>query len=602
MLPALTVGPETLSFPVVLGILPYFVFMGDFALDLERLRHSTAHVMAAALCRLYDDVQLDIGPATDNGFYYDVDLPKRLSPEDFPAIEAEMAKIVAEKNPFERIEVSREEAAEMLEGLGQKFKLERLSDIPEGEPITLYRCGEFLDLCRGPHVESTGDIRGYKLTSVAGSYFRGNETNPMLQRIYGVGAESPKQVKVILKQIEEALKRDHRKIGKEMDLFSIQEDVGPGLVHWHPRGARIRSIIEDFWRKAHYRSGYELLYSPHIGRAELWETSGHIDFYKENMYSPMDVDGHDYYVRPMNCPFHIQVYKSHKRSYRDLPLRWAELGTVYRYEKSGVLHGLLRVRGFTQDDAHIFCTPEKIQDEVTATVTFALNMLKTFGFDNVTAYLSTRPEKAVGEQTRWEQATASLKRALEAESIKYEVDAGGGAFYGPKIDLKIKDAIGREWQMGTIQFDFNLPERFDLKYTGEDGADHRPYMVHRALLGSIERFFGVLVEHYGGKFPMWLAPEQIKLLPITDDQLEYAEQVSEALRQNDLRVAVDRRSERIGAKIRLARNERVPYMMILGANEQESQTVALRGRDGEQVVMALDEAIAHLCKEAQKQG
>jgi len=571
-------------------------------LDLERLRHSTAHVMAAAICRLYDDVLLDIGPATDSGFYYDVDLPKRIAPEDFADIEAEMAKIVAEKSPFERVEVSREEAVKMLTELGQTFKLERLHDIPEGEAITFYRCGDFIDLCRGPHVDNTGDIRGFKLTSVAGSYFHGKETNPMLQRIYGIAAQSPKQIKVQLKQLEEAKKRDHRKIGKELDLFSIQEDVGPGLVHWHPRGARIRSIIEDFWKREHFRAGYELLYSPHIGRAELWQTSGHIDFYKENMYSPMDVDDHDYFVKPMNCPFHIQVYKSQKRSYRDLPLRWAELGTVYRYEKSGVLHGLLRVRGFTQDDAHIFCTPEKIQEEVKTTVTFALNMLKAFGFEDISAYLSTRPEKAVGEQTRWEQATASLKRALEAESIDYEVDVGGGAFYGPKIDLKIKDAIGREWQMGTIQFDFNLPERFDMKYTGEDGKDHRPYMVHRALLGSIERFFGVLVEHYGGKFPLWLAPEQVKVLPITDDQLEYADQVAETLRAADFRVAVDRRSERIGAKIRVARNERVPYMIILGGNEQESQTVALRGRDGEQEVMSLETAMEQLQAEVENQA
>jgi threonyl-tRNA synthetase len=571
-------------------------------LDLERLRHSTAHVMAAAICRLYKDVQLDIGPATDNGFYYDVDLPKRLAPEDFPAIEDEMANIVAEKFPFEQIEVSREKATEMLKEQGQAYKLERLADIPDGESITFFRCGDFIDLCRGPHVENTGQLKGFKLTSVAGSYFRGKETNPMLQRIYGIAAESPKQVKVILKQLEEAQKRDHRKLGKELDLFSIEEDVGPGLVHWHPRGARIRSIIEDFWRREHYRAGYELLYSPHIGRSELWETSGHLDFYKENMYAPMDVDGHDYFVKPMNCPFHIQIYKGQKRSYRDLPLRWAELGTVYRYEKSGVLHGLLRVRGFTQDDAHIFCTPEKIQEEVKLAVTFALNMLRAFGFDNVTAYLSTRPDKAVGEQSRWEQATASLKKALEAESIDYEVDSGGGAFYGPKIDLKIKDAIGREWQMGTIQFDFNLPERFDMNYTGEDGRDQRPYMVHRALLGSIERFFGVLVEHYGGKFPLWLAPEQIKVLPITDDQLEYADQVAEALRVQDFRVAVDRRSERIGAKIRMARNERVPYMIVVGAKEQEDQTVAMRGRDGEQIVMGLEEAITRLRTEVEQQG
>jgi len=569
--------------------------MGETTLDLELLRHSTAHLMAAAICRLYDDVLLDIGPATEGGFYYDMDLPKRIAPEDFDAIEAEMKKIVAEKLPFERFEVSREEAVTLLQG--QKFKLERLNDIPEGEAISFYRCGDFIDLCRGPHVESTADIRGFKLTSVAGSYFRGKETNPMLQRIYGIAAESPKQVKVLLKRLEEAKKRDHRKIGKEMDLFSIQEDVGPGLVHWHPRGARIRSIIEDYWKKEHFRSGYELLYSPHVGRAELWETSGHLGFYKENMYSPMDVDGHDYFVKPMNCPFHIQVYKSHKRSYRELPIRWAELGTVYRYEKSGVLHGLLRVRGFTQDDAHIFCTPEKIESEIKETVKFALNMLKTFGFEKVTAYLSTRPEKAVGEEERWDQATESLKAALESESIAYEVDIGGGAFYGPKIDLKIKDAIGREWQMGTIQFDFNLPERFDMRYTGEDGQEHRPYMVHRALLGSIERFFGVLIEHYGGKFPLWLAPEQIKILPISDDQLEYAEQVAATLRENDFRVSVDSRSERVGAKIRLARNERVPYMMILGGDEVQNSTVSLRGRDGEQNVMALNDVIEKLKRE-----
>ena len=568
-------------------------------MDLQVLRHSAAHVMAAAVCRLYDDVLLDIGPATDGGFYYDMDLPHRLTPDDFPAIEAEMKKIIAEKLPFERFELSRTEAEKLLSESGQKFKLERLRDIPEDESISFYRCGEFVDLCRGPHVDNSGEIRGFKLISVAGSYFRGKETNPMLQRIYGIAAESPKQVKVLLKQLEEAKKRDHRKIGKELDLFSIQDDVGPGLVHWHPRGARIRSLIEDFWKREHFRSGYELIYSPHIGRAGLWQTSGHIDFYKENMYSPMEVDGGDYFVKPMNCPFHIEIYKSHKRSYRELPLRWAELGTVYRYEKSGVLHGLLRVRGFTQDDAHIFCTPEKIEDEVRRTVAFALGMLNTFGFENITAYLSTRPDKAVGEESRWDQATESLRKALEAESIDYEVDAGGGAFYGPKIDLKIKDAIGREWQMGTIQFDFNLPERFDMRYTGEDGTEHRPYMIHRALLGSIERFFGVLIEHYGGKFPLWLAPEQIKVLPISDEQLDYAESIAESLRSKDIRVAVDSRPDRIGAKIRLARNERVPYMAIVGKEEVENGTVSLRGRDGSQVVMAPDELIAKLLKEVE---
>lgn len=564
-------------------------------LDIEKLRHSAAHIMASAVCRLFDDVKLDIGPATDNGFYYDFDLPARLSPEDFEAIEAEMKKIVAEDHPFERFECSRDEARAMIEKAGQPYKLERLGDIPEGETISFYRCGDFCDLCRGPHIDRTGQLKGFKLTSVAGSYFRGQETNPMLQRLYGIAAESPKQIKVILKQIEEAEKRDHRKLGRELDLFSIQEDVGPGLVHWHPKGARIRSIIEDFWRREHYRAGYDLLYSPHIGRAQLWSQSGHVDFYKENMYSPMDVDGNDYFVKPMNCPFHIQIYRDSKRSYRDLPLRWAELGTVYRYEKSGVLHGLLRVRGFTQDDAHIFCTPEQVEDEIRRTVSFALGMLNAFGFTEISAYLATRPEKAVGEAARWEQATKSLEHALDAEGIEYEVDPGGGAFYGPKIDLKIKDALGREWQMGTIQFDFNLPERFDLCYTASDGNAHqRPYMVHRALLGSIERFFGVLIEHYGGKFPLWLAPEQIRILPITDDQLDYADGIADALRKLDFRVGVDRRGERIGAKIRNARNERTPYMLILGAEEEANQTVAIRDRDGKQDSMSLDALIERL--------
>jgi len=576
----------------------HILFKGD-PLDVERLRHSTAHVMAAAICRLFEDVKLDIGPATDSGFYYDFDMPHRLTPEDFPAIEAEMSRIVGEDTPFERFTSSREEAHDMLVSEGQDYKVQRLADIPEGEEISFYRCGDFTDLCRGPHVDRTGQLKGFKLISVAGSYFRGNETNPMLQRIYGIAAESPKAIKVLLKQLEEAQKRDHRKLGKELDLFSIQEDVGPGLVHWHPRGARIRSVIEDFWRREHYRAGYELLYTPHIGRAQLWDTSGHLGFYKENMYAPMEVDGGDYFVKPMNCPFHIQIYKSQIRSYRDLPLRWAELGTVYRYEKSGVLHGLLRVRGFTQDDAHIFCTPEKIVEEIRETVSFALNMLRAFGFSEISAYLATRPDKAVGEPERWEQATDSLRSALEAEQIAYEVDMGGGAFYGPKIDLKIKDAIGREWQMGTIQFDFNLPDRFDLCYTGADGdAKRRPYMVHRALLGSIERFFGVLIEHYGGKFPYWLAPEQVRILPISESQLDYAEQVATQLRGSDVRVTVDRREERIGAKIRLARNERIPYMMIIGADEVSSGQVTLRDRAGEQETMSPEAALLRMQEES----
>lgn len=563
------------------------------------MRHSTAHVMAAAVSRLYDNVRLDIGPSTSDGFYYDFDLPGRLSTEDFPGIEEEMSKIVAEDLPFERIVVSREEALRKLNEQGQNYKIDRLSDIPDGEEITFYRCGEFMDLCRGPHLESTGQIKAFKLTALAGSYFRGIETNPMLQRIYGIAAQSEKEIRKELERIEEAGKRDHRKLGRELDLFSVQEDVGPGLIHWHPQGARVRCIIEDFWRKRHFRAGYEMLFTPHIGRASLWETSGHLDFYRENMYSSMDIDGMEYFVKPMNCPFHIQVYRSRKYSYRDLPLRWAELGTVYRYEKSGVLHGLLRVRGFTQDDAHIFCTPEQIEDEVREALTFALGMLKTFGFSDVSAYLSTRPEKAVGEASRWEQATASLEAALKSQHIAYEVDKGGGAFYGPKIDLKIKDALNREWQMGTIQFDFNIPERFDMTFVGPDGREHRPYMVHRALLGSIERFFGILIEHYAGAFPVWLAPEQVRVIPLTEDQLKYAAEIEGILRASDMRTSVDRKSEKVGAKIRRAHAEKVPYMLILGPKEVEQKLVSVRSRVGnKQEEMSLDEFLSRLKTES----
>lgn len=559
--------------------------------------------MAAAVCRLFDNVQLDIGPSTETGFYYDFDLPKRLGPEDFTAIEKEMSRIIGLNLPFERIEVDRAKATELLKSGGQKYKLERLADIPEGETITLYRCGDFIDLCRGPHLSGTGAIPAFKLISVAGSYYRGLETNPMLQRIYGIASESPQDLENTLNQIEEAKKRDHRKLGRELDLYSIQEDVGPGLVHWHPKGARIRSIIEEFWRNEHFKEGYELLYSPHIGRAGLWEQSGHLGFYRENMYTSMDIDGDPYFVKPMNCPFHIQVYKSHKHSYRDLPLRWAELGTVYRYEKSGVLHGLLRVRGFTQDDAHIFCTPAQIEEEVRRTVRFSLKMWQTFGFGGVTAYLSTKPAKAVGEPALWEQATASLENALKAEGVAYKVDPGGGAFYGPKIDIKVKDAIGREHQTSTIQFDFNMPERFDLTYTGEDGADHRPYMVHRALLGSLERFFGLLIEHYAGAFPLWLAPEQVRLLPLTDARLPHAELVCARLREAGLRVSVDRRSEKVGAKIRDAQGAKVPYMVVIGPREETSGQLSVRSRaGGDQGTKTVEDFVSQLTKEIEEKG
>ncbi len=550
--------------------------MSNNPIDLDTLRHSSAHVMAAAVCRLFDHVQLDIGPSTDDGFYYDFDLEARITPEDFERIEAEMQKLVAEDLPFERIEVSRDEAKEILKG--QKYKLERLADVPEGEAITFYSCGEFKDLCRGPHVESTGKLRTFKIMNVAGSYFRGLETNPMLQRLYGTAFTNPKQLRLYMKQIEEAKKRDHRRLAKDLDLYSISEKVGPGLVHWHPKGARIRSIIEDFWKKEHFKNGYDILYTPHVGKANLWETSGHLDFYKEGMYAPMDVDGQEYFIKPMNCPFHIEIYKSGLRSYRELPLRWAELGTVYRYEKAGTLHGLFRVRGFTQDDAHIFCTKDQIEDEVKEVIRFCNMIWKTFGFTEVKAYLSTRPEKAVGEPAQWDQATKSLEAAIKAEGLPYEVDEGGGAFYGPKIDLKVKDAIGREWQTSTIQFDFNLPERFDLKYIGDDGEAHRPYMVHRALFGSLERFFGILTEHYAGGFPVWLAPEQVRVLPLSDDQLGYADEILKALREVEIRATVDTKQGKLNGKVKNAQLDKVPYMLIIGGKEQENNQVAVRHR------------------------
>jgi threonyl-tRNA synthetase len=559
--------------------------------------------MAAAVCRLYDEVQLDIGPPTENGFYYDFDLPVRLTPEDFEAIEQEMARFIAEDHPFECIEVTRDQAAEMINQMGQRFKIERLADIPADEKITFYKCGEFVDLCRGPHIESTGKVKAFKLLSVAGSYYRGLETNPMLQRLYATAQVNEKQLKVFLKQLEEAKKRDHRKLGKELDLYSIHEDIGPGLILWHPKGARIRNQIEDFWRERHYAAGYDLVNTPHVGKSTLWETSGHLDFYRESMFAAMDIDGQEYFLKPMNCPFHIKIYESQKRSYRDLPLRWGELGTVYRYEKAGVLHGLLRVRGFTQDDAHIFCTEDQIKDEIGRVIQFAIEIWAAFGFTDISYYLSTRPEKAVGEQHQWDTATRSLEAALQEQGIEYEVDAGGGAFYGPKIDMKVRDTIGREWQMSTIQFDFNLPQRFNMTYTGEDGKPHQPYMVHRALFGSLERFFGILIENFGGAFPLWLAAEQVRVLPLTEKQLDFAGEICETLRSNSIRVTVDERSEKIGAKIRLAQVEKVPYMLIVGPKEQEEGMVAVRSRTGGDLgASPLDQFMTDLHAEVASKG
>ena len=561
--------------------------------DVMTIRHSAAHVMAAAVQNLYEGVKFDIGPATDDGFYYDFDIEHRLSDADLKKIEKEMKNIIFKKRyPFECFEMTREEAVAYLTENDQTFKLERLADIPQGDKITFYKCGEFMDLCRGPHVESANKIPAFKLLSVAGSYFKGDEARPMLQRIYGTAFESKEALANYLKMVQEAKKRDHRKIGKEMNLFSIDDSVGPGLVLWHPKGARIRAVIEDFWREEHFKRGYELVNTPHIGLSNLWETSGHLDFYKEGMYADMTVDDRTYYAKPMNCPFHVKIYQANAHSYRDLPLRMAELGTVYRYEKSGTMHGLFRVRGFTQDDAHLICTPEQVENEVRDLIKFSQFIWETFGFTDVKAYLATQPEKAVGEKERWDLAINSLMAAVEKEGLECEVDEGGGAFYGPKIDLKVKDALGREWQTSTIQFDFNLPERFDMNYVGEDGQKHRPYMLHRALLGSFERFFGIITEHFEGKFPMWIAPEQVRILPITSAHMPYCEEIAKQLKSHGIRCTINSRNDKIGAKIRTARNDRLPYMLVIGDTEVANNQAAVFKRDeGDLGAIAMDKVI-----------
>jgi threonyl-tRNA synthetase len=582
--------------------------------QLHRIRHSTAHVMAQAVLEKFPEGKVAIGPAIETGFYYDFDLPRPLTPEDLEEIEARMRDIIAEEYDFEREEVDEERARQVFED--QPYKLELIEDIlsggldEHGEPVegevalSIYRDGSFVDLCRGPHVDNTGEINpdAVKLLNVAGAYWRGDERRPMLQRIYGTVWETEEELEEFLEWQKEVEKRDHRRLIKELDLLSFHQEGGPGLAYWHPKGGRIRQVIEDFWRAQHREGGYEIIFTPHIGKAELWQRSGHLDFYEEGMYSPMDVEGQDYYLKPMNCPFHILIYQTDIRSYRDLPLRWAELGTVYRYERSGVLHGLLRVRGFTQDDAHIFCTPNQIEDEILRVLDFSLDMLRSFGFEEFKVELSVRdpdaPEKYAGEDAMWDQAEASLLEAIKARDLPYERIEGEAVFYGPKIDIKIKDALGRMWQLTTIQFDFNVPERFDMTYIGEDGEQHRPYMVHRALLGSIERFFGILVEHYAGAFPVWLSPVQAVLIPIVDDHVEYAEAVAEQLRKAGLRVEVDDSSERMGAKIRNAQMEKIPYMLIVGDREIENEQVNLRLRNEEvKGAMSVDAFIA-LAQEA----
>lgn len=552
---------------------------------LETMRHSASHIMAEAVLSMFPNAKFGIGPAIENGFYYDFELPRSLTPDDLPVIEEKMNEIVKSNTPFEKDEVSKDEARKLFSD--QPYKLELIDEL-EDEKVGIYRQGNFTDLCRGPHVETTAQVKAFKLTSIAGAYWRGSEKNPMLQRIYGLAFNTSKELRQYLQQLEEAARRDHRKLGKELELFILPEEIGGGLAILPPKGGRIRSIVEDFWKEEHFANGYEILYTPHIGLARLWDTSGHLDHYKENMYAPITIEEQEFYLKPMNCPFHILAYKSRTRSYRELPLRWAEQGTVYRYEKSGVLHGLLRVRGFTQDDAHIICTPAQMDDEVSEVLRFSLYILRTFGFEKYKIYLSTRPDDSVGEEQRWLDAEAALRRVIDESGLPFQVDEGGGAFYGPKIDIKVDDALGREWQLSTIQFDFNLPERFDMTYIGDDGQEHRPYMVHRALLGAWERFFGLLIEHYAGAFPVWLAPVQVKIIPVADRHNDYCREIEKELRIQDIRVEVDDRSERMNQKIRQAQLEKIPYMLIIGDKEVESSTVSVRLRTGAQTTQSLE--------------
>lgn len=564
--------------------------------------HSTSHLMAHAIQSLYPEAKFGVGPAIEGGFYYDFDINTKLTDEDLVKIENKMMEIAKEDQPFQRKELSKQEAMDYFTKVGDQYKQEIISELDEdNEVISFYHEGDFTDLCTGPHIPSVGKIKYVKLINISGSYWRGDENRQSLQRIYGVSFPKKKMLEEHMELLEEAKKRDHRKLGKQLGLFSIEEEAGPGLIYWHPKGAMVRHIIESFWKEAHLKNGYELVYSPHIGKSWLWETSGHLVNYQESMFAPMQIDEQDYYIKPMNCPFHIMMYKSNLHSYRDLPFRWAELGTVYRFEKSGVLHGLLRVRGFTQDDAHIFCSQEQIEDEIIEVIRFSNYMWKTFGFDTLKYYIATKPEKAVGSDELWDRAVKSLKDAMDTEGLEYEMDEGGGAFYGPKIDIKIKDALKREWQMSTIQFDFNLPERFDMKYIGEDGKEHRPFMVHRALLGSIERFMGVLIEHYGGAFPTWLAPVQVALLPISEHYFDYAKEVQQKLKENDIRVELDSRNEKVGYKIREWETQKVPYMLIVGEKEKEAGTVSVRKhKEGDQGSQKSEEFIVNIKSEINK--
>ncbi|OGO15164.1 MAG: threonine--tRNA ligase [Chloroflexi bacterium RBG_13_68_17] len=563
--------------------------------ELLRIRHSAAHVMAQAVMEMFPgQAKFAIGPAIADGFYYDFDLPRPLTPEDLTQIEKRMREIIAGKHAFVRKAISADEARRLF--ADQPYKLELVAGLEQGDvdehgnplterpEISVYSSDTFVDLCRGPHVERTDEINpdALQLLNVAGAYWRGDEKNPMLQRIYGTAWKSSEELEQHLWRLEEAKKRDHRKLGRDLDLFSVSDEIGPGLILWHPKGGMLRKVAEDFCRAEHERGGYEFVYSPHIGKADLWQTSGHLGWYRENMYSPLDIEGQEYFLKPMNCPFHIHIYKSRTRSYRDLPLRFAEWGTVYRYERSGVLHGLMRVRGFTQDDAHLFCRPDQMPEEIDRVLAFSLSVLRAFGFQDFQCYLSTRnPDKSAGMAEQWEAPTEALRQALERAAVPYRIDEGEATFYGPKIDIKVTDALGREWQLSTIQFDFTLPERFDLAFIGEDGQEHRPYMVHRALMGSMERFMGVLIEHYAGAFPVWLSPVQAVVIPIADRHVEYAGQVQAQLRLGGVRAAIDDRGERMNAKIRDAQMQKVPYMLVVGDRERDAQAVSVRLRSGE---------------------
>ena len=557
--------------------------MSDIQNLRDKIRHSAAHLLAEAVLKIYPDAKLTIGPAISDGFFYDFDIDETFSDQDLVSIERQMKRSIKRNTKFEGKELSKKEALIIYKD--NPYKTEIINSMPENEVITEYSHsnGNFVDLCKGGHVEKTGEIKAVKLLSTAGAYWRGDENNKMLQRIYGTAFESTEELDKHLLFLEEASKRDHRKLGKELDLFSISQDIGSGMILWHPKGSFIRSKIEDYWKSEHIKDNYDLIYTPHVGKSDLWSKSGHLDNFKENMFPSIDMDNNEYYLKPMNCPFHIAYYKNKLRSYRDLPMRIGELGTVYRYEKQGVLHGLLRVRGFTQDDAHIFCMPEQVIEEFNSVLDLTFRIYDKFDFRNYKITLSTKPEKYVGEDKDWDFAENILKKILNEKGLEYELDEGGGAFYGPKIDIHIEDAIGRLWQCTTVQFDFNLPERFDLKYISTEGKEIKPIMIHRALLGSVERFFGVLIEHYAGSFPMWLAPIQIMIIPIADRHIDYCNQISDVLKEKNFRSVVNDSSERMNAKIREAQMQKIPYMIVIGDREISQNKLSIRTRSGENI-------------------